>query len=110
MRFIEIQDLLGRAETHERFQHFFVERTVRLRIEFPVGKRARAPFPELHVAILVENLIFKKVFVLRRALVHRAAPFQYDRENAAIDQTHCAEQPCGSRARDDRIFWRMFDF
>ena len=49
MRFIQPKYLFGRAKLHKGFDHLFIERTVRLRVQLSVGKSPRAALAELDI-------------------------------------------------------------
>ena len=95
MRLLQISDLFGCTESYEHIQYVAIQRSVRLRIQFAVRKRACSAFSELNVRILIERLSVKKAIILFGALLHASAAFQNDRAKAVLDQPERAEKPRG---------------
>ena len=102
MGFGKIADFFGRAEPQKRFDHVAVIAAVRLRIEFPVRKRARAAFAELHVGFGVERALSAEFLHVRPALFHPFAAFEQHWTDSVFDEAQRAEQPRRSCARDIR--------
>ena len=109
MRLGYIEDLLGSAELHKSLQHFAVAHVLGLRVQLSVRKGARAPFAELYVAVLVEDMSLEESLVLPHALFHRAAPLDDERTDAAPQQADGAEQPRGAAADHDHPRRPAFD-
>ena len=103
VRLSQISHLRRRTEPHEGIEHVTVERTVRLGIEFSVGKRPGAALAELNVARRIEHARFGKFFYVRGALLHPFAAFEDNGTHAVVEQAQRAEEPGGTRADDDDL-------
>ena len=85
-------------------------RTADARIQFPIGKGPGAPFPELHVALRIQDAFLPEQPDFFPAFLHLLSPFQYDGPESGLRQGQGDEhsrraKPCNQRSECGISAW-----